>query len=63
MERLVIHPKDIQIVTGRTERYGRKVINKIKATLKKQPHQLVTIQEYCSYAGLSENHVKQILFN
>ncbi len=63
MERLVIHPKDIQIVTGRTERYGRKIICKIKTILKKKPHQLVTIEEFCNYTGLSENHVKEVLFN
>ena len=63
MERLVIHPKDIQIVTGRTERYGRKILSKIKGQLKKAPQQLVTISEFCSYAGLLEEEVRNLLPN
>ena len=63
MERICIYPKDIQVVTGRTERYGRKVISKIKTVLKKEPHQVVTIQEFCLYMGLQyENVVSQLKF-
>jgi hypothetical protein len=30
MERICIYPKDVQIVTGKSERWGREVIKKIK---------------------------------
>lgn len=61
MERLCIYPKDIQIVTGRSERYGRKLIKKIKEAFSKQNHQLVTIEEFCSYTGLCTESVKGML--
>ena len=61
MERLCIYPKDIQIVTGRSERYGRSLIKKIKEHLKKQQHHLVTVDEFCQFTGLSINSVKENL--
>jgi len=61
MERLCIYPKDIQIVTGRSERYGRNLIKKIKEHLKKQQHHLVTVDEFCKFKGLSLNSVKENL--
>ena len=63
MERLVIHPKDIQIVTGRTERYGRKVISRIKKSLNKTTDQYLTIEEFCTSTGLSLEDVKRQLMN
>ena len=52
MNRLCIYPKDIQRITGRSERYGRNVIKEIKMMLNKAPHQFVTIEEFANYAGL-----------
>ena len=63
MDRLCIYPKDIQVVTGRSERYGRVLIRKIKQNLAKQNHQFVTIEEFCNYTGLSYQVVKQKLRN
>ncbi len=57
MERLCIYPKDIQIVTGKSERYGRSVIQQIKKKHLKESHQLVTIEEFCNYIGISEDKV------
>lgn len=51
--RICIYPKDIQRITGRSERYGRKIINEIKIKLKKEPHQYITIQEFAEYSGLN----------
>ena len=61
MERVCIYPKDVQIVTGKSERWGRDVIKKIKTHLEKQPHQLVSIDEFCLYTGLSASIVKEKL--
>jgi hypothetical protein len=61
MERLCIYPKDIQIVTGRSERYGRNVIKKIKDNLNKQQHQLVTVDEFCQFMGLQQESVTRQL--
>ena len=61
MERVCIYPKDVQIVTGKSERWGREVIKKIKTHFSKQSHQLVSIDEFCEYTGLSEHLVKEKL--
>ncbi len=61
MERLCIYPKDIQVVTGKSERYGRSLLVKIKKSFSKEAHQFVTIEEFCKYTGLQfDNVVKQI---
>ena len=63
MERICIYPKDVQVVTGKSERYGRKLIQDIKRRFSKENHQLVTIEEFCNYTGLSLSSVKQVLLN
>ncbi len=59
--RICIYPKDIQIITGRSERYGRNIIKEIKLKLNKQPHQLVTIQEFADFTGLDINLINDLI--
>ena len=61
MKRICIYPKDIQIITGKSERYGRSVIKLIKEHLNKEKHQLVTIDEFCEYMGLEVNKVESFI--
>ncbi len=61
MNRLCIYPKDIQIITGRSDRYGRNLIKKIKEHLKKEQHQVVTVDEFCHYMGLQQDVVARQL--
>ena len=63
MERLCIYPKDVQVVTGKSERYGRSLIREIKKKFSKESHQLVTIEEFCNYTGISINSVRRVLLN
>lgn len=63
MERVCIYPKDVQIVTGKSERWGREVIKRIKSYFSKEPHQFVSIEEFCQYTGLSVHSVKEKLRN
>ncbi len=51
-KRVCIYPKDIQLITGRSERYGRKLLQTIKDVLEKEPHQFVTVKEFSEYAGI-----------
>ena len=51
-KRACIYPKDIQRITGRSERYGRKLLNDIKSFLDKEPHQFITIDEFSEYSGI-----------
>ncbi|SCY19469.1 hypothetical protein SAMN05192588_1607 [Nonlabens sp. Hel1_33_55] len=61
MKRICVYPKDVQLVTGRSERYGRNIIADIKNKLKKQKHQLITIDEFCNYMGLETSDVEPLI--
>jgi hypothetical protein len=46
------------IITGKSERYSRYLIQRIKKHLNKEDHQLVSITEFCSYMGLDRDEVE-----
>ncbi len=51
--RACIYPKDIQRITGRSERYGRKLLNDIKAHFGKKSYQFITAEEFAEYSGIN----------
>lgn len=59
--RSVIYPKDVQRITGRSERTSRALLVKIKCRLKKEVHQVVTIQEFSKYIGMAEDQIRDYL--
>lgn len=61
MRRICIYPKDVQVVTGKSERYGRTIIKKIKEHLNKEEHQLVTIYEFCDFMGFEISKVRALI--
>ena len=61
MVRLCIYPKDVQIVTGKSERYGRRLLQKIKISFSKESHQYITVEEFCTFTGLKTEEVNRIL--
>ncbi|MEP0938205.1 MAG: hypothetical protein ABJQ84_01685 [Ekhidna sp.] len=61
LKRIIIYPKDIQRITGKSERYGRQVIRKIKEELKKDDHQLVTIHEFANYTGIDADLINEFI--
>jgi ribosomal silencing factor RsfS len=50
--RLFIYPKDLVRITGKSERHCRAIIATIKKKMGKDKHQLVTVKEYCDFAGV-----------
>lgn len=60
-ERLCIYPKDIMIITGRSERYARKLLQQLKQQLQKKPNQFVTIKEFNGISGLDEEEINRII--
>jgi hypothetical protein len=62
-KRICIYPKDIQRITGRSERYGRNIIQEIKMKLNKEPHQFVTIHEFADYSGLDLNLIRALIID
>ena len=61
MSRICIYPKDVQVVTGKSERYGRTIIKAIKERLNKEAHQLVTIDEICDFMGFEISKVQGLI--
>lgn len=61
MKRVVIYPKDVMLITGKSERYAREILKKIKAKLNKQEHQCISIQEFCTYMGLTSDEVSAMI--
>ena len=50
--RQVIYASDIRLLTGCSKRTSTRQIAAVKKQLARQSHQFVTIEEFCSYAGL-----------
>jgi hypothetical protein len=61
MGRLCIYNKDIQIITGKSERTCRKIMEQIRKLHNKQKHQPLTIEEFCNYLDLNKEDVKKII--
>ncbi|MEP0984409.1 hypothetical protein [Ekhidna sp.] len=61
LKRIIIYPKDIQRITGKSERYGRIMIKRIKEELKKDDHQLVTIHEFSHYSGIHQELIEEFI--
>ena len=59
--RLCVYPKDVQRITGKSERYSRMLLQKIKDTLNKQEHQFISVEEFCNYTGLKIEQVQPLL--
>ena len=62
-KRVCIYPKDIQLITGRSERYGRKLIQTIKDVLDKKPHQFITIKEFSEYSGIEIDTINDYIID
>ena len=60
-KRICIYPKDVQLLTGKSERSARKIIARLKIIHSKNKHQLVSVKEFCDYIGLEEMEVKKLL--
>jgi len=61
MKRLCIYPKDVQVITGKSSRHSRYLVQIIKKSLGKQEHQLLTISEFCKFTGVSPAEVEAAL--
>ncbi|QQX76030.1 MULTISPECIES: hypothetical protein [Aequorivita] len=52
LSRVVIYPKDIQLLTGKSYRHALYLNQEIRAYFKKKSHQLLTIYEFSEYTGI-----------
>jgi hypothetical protein len=61
--RICIYPKDIVRITGKSERYGRKLIERIKKEYSKQEYQFISVEEFCQFTGLKIEQVQPLLID
>lgn len=59
--RIILYPKDIERLTGKSDRQARTTMARIRKRFGKEPRQPITIQEYCLYTGISESEVIRAL--
>lgn len=60
-QRLCIYPKDIVRITGKSERFSRDLIQRIRLHYGKLEYQFITIEEFCKYAGFEIEKVKELI--
>ena len=63
IKRACIYPKDIQLITGRSERYGRKLMHDIRNYFGKEPYQFITLDEFSEYSGIKLEIIEQYIFD
>lgn len=63
LTRICIYPKDIQLITGKSERYSRDLILNIKSSLNKPEHQFLTVLESCTYMGIPYESIRELIVN
>ncbi|MBN2806608.1 MAG: hypothetical protein JXR22_08100 [Prolixibacteraceae bacterium] len=61
LKRSCIYPKDVQRITGKSERSGRRLLQKIRMEQGKQSHQYVTIDDFSTYTGIKPDLVRQYM--
>jgi len=61
MKAAVIDPKTIARFTGKTVRTSRLLLGRIKIHLQKEPHHVITIDEFCHFMGVSRDEVERYL--
>lgn len=62
-KRICVYPQDLQVITGKGERYCRKVIQAVKVRNGKEKHQPVTFEEVGNYLKLPGERIFRIINN
>lgn len=63
LNRVCIYPKDVQRITGKSEKSGRRLLKKIREQLGKDDHQFITLEEFANYTGISSELIQQYLMD
>jgi hypothetical protein len=54
---MVIYPKDVEALTGRSLRTAQLLMQQIRQKLGKGKKDFITVQEFASYMGFSEEEI------
>ncbi|MCU7551608.1 hypothetical protein OCK74_20985 [Chitinophagaceae bacterium LB-8] len=61
--RIILYTKDVIIITGKSDRTARRMIAAIRKKFHKDKDALVSVDDFCSFTGLKEEQVREILRN
>ncbi|HMK03287.1 MAG TPA: hypothetical protein VK489_03810 [Ferruginibacter sp.] len=59
--RLVIDNKDIMRITGKSRATATRLMRKVRKQFNRRPGSMITLQDFCTYMGLPEEKVIQLL--
>jgi len=59
--RIFLYPKDVENITGLSDRTARSIVQRIKQTFGKSSHQFVTVKEFCLFYGIDEELIRDFL--
>jgi len=59
--RVVIYPKDVENITGRSDRTARRLLQNIRNALGKSSSSFVTVQEFSDFYGIAEELIYEFL--
>jgi hypothetical protein len=62
-KRICIYPKDIVRITGKSERYARKLLDKMKTEYSKTENQFISVEEFCQFTGLKIEQVQSLIID
>ncbi len=62
IKRICIYPKDIERITGKSYRQSARMLQATRKSFNKLENELVTIEEFCLYAGLKIEQVEPLIF-
>ena len=58
MTRLIITPKDVEVILGVRAGNARQIVRVIKRKNNKEKYQKITISEFCRYMGLEVSETR-----
>jgi len=61
IRRIIITPKEVAALTGRSVGYSRRLVSAIKRQAGKTRTDLLTIEEFCAYTQLGVEEVRRAL--
>lgn len=59
LKRIIIYPKDIQLLTGKSYRQSLKIYNQVKTQLGKSKDDLLGLKEFCATCKININEFEE----
>ena len=60
-KRICLVPKDVAILTGRSEGYARRLVRSIKRNIGKSRADLLTVEEFCHFTRMNSEEVSRAI--